>query len=168
MTRELYFSTRSFVFGCYGLVKHLMVPVRRGNSVETLLTNSRPWWFIWMGKQPCLNISSYKNCETVVAFLSLTLFRRGLTNPYSGEIGKITFPVDLPKSLNLLAETLRLSGLPCKFFKFIVILVIRWWHWYKLYWCQQNFTKIRLFLFEACQHREFIKIHNHITNFVWN
>ena len=44
------------------------------HSTETVLTNYWPWSFIWMVKQPCLHISSYKNCETVVAFLSLSCF----------------------------------------------------------------------------------------------
>ena len=48
----------------------------------------------------------------------LTLFRVGLTNPYS-------YPMYLPKSLSLLAETLHLSSLSCKFLKFIMVLVIR-------------------------------------------
>ena len=38
----------------------------------------------------------------------------------------------LLKSLSLLTETLHLSSLSCKFFKFIVILVIGWWHHHQL------------------------------------
>ena len=69
-----YLSTRLFTFGWHALVKCLMMPVRRCNLAETLLTNSRPWSLICMEKQPCLHVSSCKNCETVVAFLSLSRF----------------------------------------------------------------------------------------------
>ena len=67
-------TTTPFAYGWYALVTLWMVPVRRCNLVETLLKNSRPSSFIWMEKQPCPHITSYKNCETVVAFLSLSGF----------------------------------------------------------------------------------------------
>ena len=49
-----------------------------GNTIDKLSTKhfssiNHDQSFIWMEKQPCLHISSYKNCENVVAFLSLTL-----------------------------------------------------------------------------------------------
>ena len=67
-------STRPFACGWYALVTRWMVPVRRCSSAENLLTNFRHWSFISVEKQSCLHISSYKNCETAVAFLSWSGF----------------------------------------------------------------------------------------------
>ena len=106
--------------------------------------------------------------NATLSWNSLTLFRGSMTNPYSREIGKITYLMHLAKSLSLLAKTLHLTSLSCKFFKFILILVIGWWNWHKLWRCQQKFKKIWLFLSKAFQHRDLINIHNHITNFIWN
>lgn len=50
-------SRRLFVCGRYALLTRWIVPIRRSNSTETLLTNSRPWSFVWMEKHLCLHIS---------------------------------------------------------------------------------------------------------------
>ena len=67
-------STRLFACGWCALVTRWMVPVlRRCNSAETLLTNSRPWSFIWMEKQPYL--FSHKNCDTCLFNIKWFRFR---------------------------------------------------------------------------------------------
>ena len=97
-------STRPFACGWYALITRWMIPVKRCNSAETLLTNSRTWSFIWMKKQPCLNIIWYKNCEIVVAFLigltgltSLTGFASNYSLKLSMHTIKQQYPLTLGK-----------------------------------------------------------------------